>query len=337
MKYNPKRNERLASLPGMAELHPVSAGSNHPRAVGAAPRGPGDAGRDRRIAGNHPPAGGRAHGELTALLMAAAYFRDRGQNAPRRSFPTRPTVQTRPARRWRGSTSLKSGATPGGWLTWTTSPRSSTPTRPYSCSPTRTRSGCLTARSDELRDMVHDVGGLVYLDGANMNAILGIARPGDFGVDMMHFNPHKTFSGPHGGGGPGAGPVAVTAALAPFLPVPVVARAGEASPAGLRSAEVDRPRAKFLREHGRPRPDLVLLENARSRRPPPSRRERGPQRELPAIPREAFPPCTARRSLYARVRCLRHATQSKPRNQRHGHRQAAVWTTAFTPRPSIFR
>jgi glycine dehydrogenase subunit 2 len=59
------------------------------------------------------------------------------------------------------------------------------------------------------RRSVHDAGGLVYLDGANMNAILGIARPGDFGADMMHYNPHKTFSGPHGGGGPGAGPIAV--------------------------------------------------------------------------------------------------------------------------------
>ena len=67
--------------------------------------------------------------------------------------------------------------------------------------------------------MVHAVGGLVYLDGANMNAILGITRPGDFGADLMHFNPHKTFSGPHGGGGPGAGPIAVSDKLAPYLPV----------------------------------------------------------------------------------------------------------------------
>jgi glycine dehydrogenase subunit 2 len=64
---------------------------------------------------------------------------------------------------------------------------------------------------------------LIYLDGANMNAILGIARPGDFGADMQHFNPHKTFSGPHGGGGPGAGPICVSEALAPYLPAPVVA------------------------------------------------------------------------------------------------------------------
>jgi glycine dehydrogenase subunit 2 len=74
---------------------------------------------------------------------------------------------------------------------------------------------------------VHERGGLIYLDGANMNAILGITRPGDFGADMMHFNPHKTFSGPHGGGGPGAGPIAVRRMLEPYLPSPVVARQGD--------------------------------------------------------------------------------------------------------------
>jgi glycine dehydrogenase subunit 2 len=72
--------------------------------------------------------------------------------------------------------------------------------------------------------MVHERGGLIYLDGANMNAILGITRPGDFGADMMHYNPHKTFSGPHGGGGPGAGPICVTEKLGPYLPTPVVER-----------------------------------------------------------------------------------------------------------------
>jgi glycine dehydrogenase subunit 2 len=76
----------------------------------------------------------------------------------------------------------------------------------------------------EIADLVHEQGGLIYLDGANMNAILGIARPGDFGADMMHFNPHKTFSGPHGGGGPGAGPIAVRKFLEPYLPLPVVER-----------------------------------------------------------------------------------------------------------------
>jgi glycine dehydrogenase subunit 2 len=74
---------------------------------------------------------------------------------------------------------------------------------------------------------LHQHGALVYLDGANMNAILGITRPGDFGADMMHYNVHKTFTGPHGAGGPGAGPIAVRKQLVPFLPAPIVARDGE--------------------------------------------------------------------------------------------------------------
>ena len=78
--------------------------------------------------------------------------------------------------------------------------------------------------------LLHQAGGLVYVDGANMNAILGITRPGDFGGDMMHFNVHKTFTGPHGAGGPGAGPIAVRDFLADYLPAPVVVR--EAGPSG---------------------------------------------------------------------------------------------------------
>jgi glycine dehydrogenase subunit 2 len=72
--------------------------------------------------------------------------------------------------------------------------------------------------------LLHERGALLYLDGANMNAILGVVRPGDMGVDLMHYNPHKTFSGPHGGGGPGAGPIAVRSHLAPFLPAPLIMR-----------------------------------------------------------------------------------------------------------------
>ena len=86
--------------------------------------------------------------------------------------------------------------------------------------------GLFEPQIERIAQMVHDAGGLVYLDGANMNAILGITRPGDFGADLMHFNPHKTFSGPHGGGGPGAGPIAVAEQLAPFLPVPIVVKDG---------------------------------------------------------------------------------------------------------------
>jgi glycine dehydrogenase subunit 2 len=84
--------------------------------------------------------------------------------------------------------------------------------------------GIFEPRMHDIAAEVHEHGGLVYLDGANMNAILGIARPGDFGADMQHYNPHKTFSGPHGGGGPGAGPICVREHLAPYLPVPVVVK-----------------------------------------------------------------------------------------------------------------
>jgi glycine dehydrogenase subunit 2 len=80
---------------------------------------------------------------------------------------------------------------------------------------------------EKLCSMAHDAGALVYMDGANMNAILGAVRPGDTGVDVMHFNVHKTFSTPHGGGGPGAGPVAVRDILEPFLPAPLVMKSSD--------------------------------------------------------------------------------------------------------------
>src|SRR5258706_11338128 len=82
--------------------------------------------------------------------------------------------------------------------------------------------------------MPQEKGAFLYMDGANMNAILGIARPGDFGVDVMHFNLHKTFSTPHGGGGPGAGPVATGKTLAPYLPAPIVRLEGEEGKPGAR-------------------------------------------------------------------------------------------------------
>ena len=124
-----------------------------------------------------------------------------------------------------------------------------------------------------------------------MNAILGITRPGDFGADMMHFNPHKTFSGPHGGGGPGAGPIAVRRMLAPYLPAPIVARdddgaSGWTTTARSRSAAV----RTFLRQHGRVGPHLLLHPHARPGRPAPRGGKRRAQRQLPAGAGEAFSP-----------------------------------------------
>ena len=116
----------------------------------------------------------------------------------------------------------------------------------------------------EIAERVHEPGGLIYLDGANMNAILGIARPGDFGADMMHFNPHKTFSGPHGGGGPGAGPICVSAALEPYLPAPIVVQTADGYRLRRRPAPVDRPRPQLLRQRRRAGPRLRLHPHARA-------------------------------------------------------------------------
>jgi glycine dehydrogenase subunit 2 len=93
---------------------------------------------------------------------------------------------------------------------------------------------------DRIAEIVHARGGLVYMDGANMNALLGKVRPGDTGVDVLHLNLHKTFSTPHGGGGPGSGPVAVKKFLEPYLPLPVIIKAGEGSEA-CYGEEYDRP------------------------------------------------------------------------------------------------
>jgi glycine dehydrogenase subunit 2 len=87
--------------------------------------------------------------------------------------------------------------------------------------------GLFESQIGEITKMIHDQGALVYLDGANMNAIVGVTRPGDFGADMMHYNVHKTFTGPHGAGGPGSGPIAVRDMLAPYLPTPIIVKDGE--------------------------------------------------------------------------------------------------------------
>ncbi len=106
--------------------------------------------------------------------------------------------------------------------------------------------------------ILHDKGAMVYMDGANMNALVGIARPGDFGIDVMHINLHKTFSTPHGGGGPGGGPVCVRKHLEPFLPVPSAQALRRSVGVGLRSARVDRQGARVLRQLRRARPRTRL-------------------------------------------------------------------------------
>jgi len=222
MKYNSKRNERLAGLSGLAEVHPLQP---HSTVQGLLRLLWELAQMLAEISGlpgvSLQPAAG-AQGELTALLVAAAYFRHQGQRrtkvlAPDSAHGTNPASARMAGFEFVTVRSRSDGTVDLDDLAAKLDPQVAVfmITNPSTL-------GLFDPQVAQIAQRVHALGGLVYLDGANMNAILGKARPGDFGADMMHFNPHKTFSGPHGGGGPGAGPICVAAALEPYLPVPVV-------------------------------------------------------------------------------------------------------------------
>ena len=229
MKYNPKRNERLASLPGLVDLHPYQPTSTIQGLLEILYQSQRML---AEIAGlpavSLQPAAG-AHGEMTALLVAAAYFRDSGQ---KRSVVLIPDGAhgTNPASAVMAGFRVEPVRTsPQGLLDLDDlAAKLNSDVAAFMITNPNTL-GIFEGQIHKIAAMVHAAGSLVYLDGANMNAIVGIARPGDFGADMMHFNPHKTFSGPHGAGGPGAGPIAVAAALAPYLPVPLVVQCADGS------------------------------------------------------------------------------------------------------------
>jgi glycine dehydrogenase subunit 2 len=229
MKYNPKRNERIAGLPGFADLHPYQPQETLQGMLGILYEMQQMLGEIAGLPGvSLQPAAG-AHGEWTALLVAAAHFRDLGQKRstvliPDAAHGTNPASAALAGFK---AVTVKSNAQGLVDLEDLAAKLDSTVAVFMITNPNTL--GLFDHQIAQIARMVHDVGGLVYLDGANMNAILGVARPGDFGADMMHFNPHKTFSGPHGGGGPGAGPIAVTAALEPFLPRPIVVRDADGS------------------------------------------------------------------------------------------------------------
>ncbi|MFO0953163.1 MAG: aminomethyl-transferring glycine dehydrogenase subunit GcvPB [Isosphaeraceae bacterium] len=241
MKYNPKRNERLAGLPGLGAQHPYQDESTLQGLLAILYDLQGYL---AEIAGldavSLQPAAG-AQGELAALLVAAAYFRDRGESERRKKVLIPDSAHgTNPASAHlagfeavtiksdsRGFVSIddfKAKLGDDAAVFMITNPNTV---------------GLFDPQVGEIAALLHERGALLYLDGANMNAILGAVRPGDMGADLMHYNPHKTFSGPHGGGGPGAGPIAVRANLAPYLPAPVVARRED----GIFYLDHERPRS----------------------------------------------------------------------------------------------
>lgn len=224
MKYNPKIHEVVVGLPGFRSIHPLQPESTVQGALALMYELQellcSITGMDAVCL--QPAAG--AHGEFTGLLMIKAFHRKRGRDprtiiAPDAAHGTNPASATAAGydlvtvpsdRRGRVDTGalrrLVNEDTAGLMLT-----------NPNTL-------GLFEDQISEMAEIVHDVGGLMYYDGANLNAIMGVVRPGDMGFDVVHLNLHKTFTTPHGGGGPGAGPVGVKKDLIPFLPVPAVVK-----------------------------------------------------------------------------------------------------------------
>jgi glycine dehydrogenase subunit 2 len=239
MKHNPKLHERVAALPGHARLHPLqdpeyAQGAlelmwNLQRALS-------------EIAGLphvslQPSAG--SHGELAGLLLTRAYHEDRGERrgkvlTPDTAHGTNPATVTMAgyevvsvgtdARGGVDIEDLRAKATEEVACLMLTNPNTL---------------GLFDENIEEIAGIVHGAGATLYYDGANLNAVMGISRPGDMGFDIVHYNLHKSFTQPHGGGGPGAGPIAVSDRIEPFLPRPQVVRVSEGSGGGAGNGRPD--------------------------------------------------------------------------------------------------
>lgn len=231
MKYNPKRHERMAALPGLADLHPLQSNASCQGMLELLWEFQNIL---KEIAGldavSLQPAAG-AHGELTALLVAHAFFRDKGEEKRNRVLiPDSAHGTNAASAAIAGFEAVKVTSNDKGLVDLADLRAKLDDHAAVFMITNPNTLGLFDDQIKAITEMVHDSGGLVYLDGANMNAILGITRPGDFGVDMMHYNVHKTFTGPHGAGGPGAGPIAVRTPLEPYLPTPLVAKRDAAQP-----------------------------------------------------------------------------------------------------------
>jgi glycine dehydrogenase subunit 2 len=239
MKYNPRVNEKVAELEGLATDHPYAPEilvQGCLKVLHETARCLGEiTGLD---AVTLQPAAG-AQGELTGILMIRACLEERGNPrkyilVPDSAHGTNPASATLAGYRVRNIPSDARGCVDLAELdrAMTDEVAGLMLTHPNTL-------GMFESQIREIAGLVHSRGGLMYMDGANMNALAGVARPADFGVDVMHLNLHKTFSTPHGGGGPGSGPVAVRSILEPYLPLPVVVESAD----GMFHLDYHRPRS----------------------------------------------------------------------------------------------
>jgi glycine dehydrogenase subunit 2 len=238
MKYNSRLNEKVARIPGFAALHPLTEAADAQGALEVIYKLQEDLTEITGLPGiSLQPAAG-AHGEMTGVMIIRAFIDARdgaGASAKRRTMLIPDSAHgTNPASAHLSGFSVKTIRSTAEGLTDLEHLRELCAvgdvaglmlTNPNTL-------GLFEKNIQEICGIVHDAGGLVYMDGANMNALVGIARPGDLGVDVIHLNLHKTFSTPHGGGGPGCGPCCCTKELEPFLPVPRIVKCRTGIPAG---------------------------------------------------------------------------------------------------------
>jgi glycine dehydrogenase subunit 2 len=223
MKHNPRINERLAMLPGFRDLHPLQEEDGAQGALELMWRLQEIL---QEVAGldacSLQPAAG-SQGELTGLMLVRAYFEQRD------TIITADTAHgTNPASVTMAGYKLEKVATDARGNLDVDDLRAKVNERTAGLMLTNPSTlGLFDEHIEEVAAIFHDAGSLLYYDGANLNAVCGISRPGDMGFDIVHINLHKTFSQPHGGGGPGGGPIVVRKTLEPFLPVPAVVRDGE--------------------------------------------------------------------------------------------------------------
>jgi glycine cleavage system P protein (glycine dehydrogenase) subunit 2 len=224
MKHNPKLHERLAALPGHAKLHPLQRPE---RAQGALELMWRLQHALSEISGLphvslQPSAG--SHGELAGVLLTRAYHEDRGDRrtkvlTPDTAHGTNPATVT-----MAGYEVVKVGTDEHGNVDLDDLRAKADEDVACLMLTNPSTLGLFETNIEEISRIVHGVGATLYYDGANLNAIMGICRPGDMGFDIVHFNLHKSFTQPHGGGGPGAGPIAVSERIEPYLPRPQVVR-----------------------------------------------------------------------------------------------------------------
>jgi glycine dehydrogenase subunit 2 len=227
MKYNPKINEDMARLPGFARLHPLTPAA---AAQGALRLMHELAAMLAEIAGmdavSLQPAAG-AQGELAGVLMIRAFHEANGEQRTKVLIPDSAHGTNPASTAVAGYQVIEVKSDPDGAVDLADLEKHLGPDVAAFMITVPNTLGNFEPRVMEITERCHAHGVQVYMDGANLNAILGITRPGDLGFDVCHFNLHKTFTTPHGGGGPGAGPVGVKAHLEPFLPTPVVTRDGD--------------------------------------------------------------------------------------------------------------